>query len=227
MLIVKLAIFALLCAVMFVGESWAAEQVVLTSGFRIRADRHERVGDKVKLFTAQGEIELAADTVQSIEVEEYVAPPPVAEPVPAPAVAAPAMASVRVEPKALIDQAAEKYGLPPEFLHSVARVESAYQLNALSPKGAIGLMQLMPGTAAQLNADPHDPLQNVDAGARHLRDLLVQYGGSTHKALAAYNAGAGAVQKYRGVPPYRETRGYVEKVLQNYQRLTQTGIDGK
>jgi len=225
MLVVKLAIFALLCAVVFVGESWSAEQVVLTSGFRIRADRHERSGDKVKLFTAQGEIELAADTVQAVEVEEYIPPPPA--PPPPPPAPVPQPAAPPMQPKALIDQAAEKYGLPPEFLHSVARVESAYRLNALSPKGAIGLMQLMPGTAAQLNADPHDPLQNVDAGARHLRDLLVQYGGSTHKALAAYNAGAGAVQKYQGVPPYRETRGYVEKVLRNYQRLTQTGTDGK
>jgi len=220
MLIVKLVIFAPLAAALLAGPAWCAEQVVLTSGFRIRADRHQRIGERVKLFTAQGEIEIAADTVDSIEVEDYVAPPPVAVPAPMPPAAAP------IQPKTLIDQAAERYGLPPEFLHSVARIESAYQLNAISPKGAIGLMQLMPGTAAQLNADPHDPLQNVDAGARHLRDLLVQYGGSTHKALAAYNAGAGAVQRYRGVPPYRETRGYVEKVLRDYQRLTHTPSGG-
>jgi soluble lytic murein transglycosylase-like protein len=223
MLIVKLVIFTPLAALLLASQAWSAEQVVLTSGFRIRADRHERLGDRIKLYTTNGEIEFAADTVQSIEVEEYVAPPP-APPAPAPAPGPPPVAPP-IQPKALLDQAAEKYGLPPEFLHSVARIESAYQLNALSPKGAIGLMQLMPGTAAQLNADPHDPLQNVDAGARHLRDLLLQYGGSTHKALAAYNAGAGAVQKYQGVPPYRETRGYVEKVLRNYQRLTQTASD--
>ena len=225
MLLVKLVIFTPLAALLLASQAWSAEQVVLTSGFRIRADRHERLGDRIKLYTTNGEIEFAADTVQSIEVEEYVAPPP-APPAPAPA-PVPQPVAPPIQPKALLDQAAEKYGLPPEFLHSVARIESAYQLNALSPKGAIGLMQLMPGTAAQLNADPHDPLQNVDAGARHLRDLLVQYGGSTHKALAAYNAGAGAVQKYQGVPPYRETRGYVEKVLRNYQRLTQTPSDGK
>ncbi|MBL8292037.1 MAG: lytic transglycosylase domain-containing protein [Bryobacterales bacterium] len=225
MLVVKLVIFAPLAVLLLTSQAWCAEQVVLTSGFRIRADRHERLGARVKLYTANGEIELAADTVQSIEVEEYVAPPP-APPAPPPTPVSPPVAPA-IQPKALLDQAAEKYGLPPEFLHSVARIESAYQLNALSPKGAIGLMQLMPGTAAQLNADPHDPLQNVDAGARHLRDLLLQYGGSTHKALAAYNAGAGAVQKYQGVPPYRETRGYVEKVLRNYQRLTQTASDGK
>lgn len=81
-------------------------------------------------------------------------------------------------------------------------------------------MQLMPETAARLRADPRDPVQNVDAGARHLRDLLAAYQGSTMKALAAYNAGAGAVERYKGVPPYPETVLYVEKVLRNYQKLS-------
>jgi soluble lytic murein transglycosylase-like protein len=74
-------------------------------------------------------------------------------------------------------------------------------------------MQLMPGTAAELNADPKNPEQNADAGARYLRDLLVKYEGSTHRALAAYNAGPAAVDKYNGVPPYRETREYVDRVV--------------
>jgi soluble lytic murein transglycosylase-like protein len=111
--------------------------------------------------------------------------------------------------------------LPPELLHSVARTESAYRTDAVSPKGAIGVMQLMPGTAAMLKADPHDPEQNVEAGARHLRDLLIQYNGETRKALAAYNAGAGAVQRYGGVPPYAETQNYVDKVLRNYWKLAE------
>jgi soluble lytic murein transglycosylase-like protein len=84
-------------------------------------------------------------------------------------------------------------------------------------------MQLMPATAARLGADPSDAAQNIDAGTRHLRDLLIQYEGSTHKALAAYNAGEGAVQRYQGIPPYAETRGYVEKVLRNYQKLSGAG----
>lgn len=217
---------ALAAAVMECGTALAAEQVVLTNGFRIRADRHENAPGKVKLYTSTGVIELASTQVAEIEQEEYVPPPPAPAPPPAPVVTA-ASASMAasagpVRPEVLLKEAADKYGLPPEFLHSVARVESGLQANAVSPKGAIGLMQLMPGTAAQLKADPNDPAQNVDAGARHLRDLLEQYGGSTHKALSAYNAGAGAVQKYNGVPPYAETRTYVEKVLRNYQKMTQT-----
>ena len=110
--------------------------------------------------------------------------------------------------------------MPPAILHSVAKVESNFDARAVSPKGAIGIMQLMPATAASLNADPRDPAQNVDAGARHLRDLLVRYDGAASKALAAYNAGEGAVARYSGVPPYAETQLYVEKVLQNYHKLT-------
>lgn len=199
-------------------SAWGAEQIVLSSGFRVRADRHEALGDVVKIYTQSGIIEVAASSITSVEAEEYVAPPsPKPQPPPpAPVSVTPAPQS---DPKSLLEAAARKYGLPPEFLQSVARAESAFQQSAVSSKGAIGLMQLMPATAAQLNADPHDPAQNVDAGARYLRDLLVQYDGSTHKALAAYNAGSGAVQRYQGVPPYAETRNYVEKVLRSYQKL--------
>jgi soluble lytic murein transglycosylase-like protein len=118
--------------------------------------------------------------------------------------------------------AADRYGVPAAFLHSVARAESAYRVDAVSPKGAIGVMQLMPATAAELGANPRDPAENIDAGARHLRDLLERYDGSAHKALSAYNAGAGAVQKYGGVPPYAETVNYVQKVLSTYHLLSAT-----
>ncbi len=106
-------------------------------------------------------------------------------------------------------------------MHSVARAESNYHQNAVSPKGAIGLMQLMPGTAAALNADPLDPAQNADAGARYLRDLLEKYQNDPHqvsKAVAAYNAGPAAVDKYHGIPPYAETIQYVNRVLKQYQK---------
>ncbi len=201
----------------------AAEQVILSSGFRIRAERHEATGDVVKIFTGQGVIELNAASVAFFEAEDPAPvqrPAPVTPPASPSAPQRPAPASATANPKELLKQAAERYGLPPEFLQSVARTESAFRLDAVSPKGAIGLMQLMPGTAASLSANPYDPEQNIDAGARHLRDLLLQYEGSTHKALAAYNAGQGAVQRYGGVPPYSETRNYVEKVLENYQKLT-------
>ena len=119
--------------------------------------------------------------------------------------------------------AALSNGLPPAFVHSVAKVESALRSDAVSPKGAIGIMQLMPATAAALSADPHDPAQNVEAGARLLRELLIKYENypdQVRRALAAYNAGSGAVDRYNGVPPYRETQAYVEKVLQNYHELS-------
>ncbi|MCX6638674.1 MAG: lytic transglycosylase domain-containing protein, partial [Acidobacteria bacterium] len=91
---------------------------------------------------------------------------------------------------------------------------------AISPKGAIGVMQLMPQTAAGLAANPFDPAENIEAGARLLRDLLVKYDGSAQLALAAYNAGSGAVDRHRGVPPYRETQLYVDRVIRDYLRRT-------
>jgi soluble lytic murein transglycosylase-like protein len=124
-----------------------------------------------------------------------------------------------------VNRAAERHGLPPELLQSVAVVESAYNQSAVSPKGAIGIMQLMPGTAALLEADPTDPRQNVDAGARHLRDLLTKYDGGLFRALAAYNAGAGAVDRYGWIPPYRETQLYVDRVFQRYKKLNQKQSD--
>jgi soluble lytic murein transglycosylase-like protein len=101
----------------------------------------------------------------------------------------------------------------------VVAAESAYRAEAVSPKGALGLMQLMPATARELGADPTDPRQNLDAGARYLRGLLIQYGHSPELALAAYNAGPGAVNRHGGVPPYRETRSYIQRVLRLYHQL--------
>jgi soluble lytic murein transglycosylase-like protein len=193
--------------------AFAGEFAVLHTGFRLAVQRHERAGDTVRLITATGVIEMPSASVAAFEPDDAPVPPP---PAPAVIAAAPAPAPVQPSPQALVKEAAERYGLPPAFLHSVAKAESGFQPGAISPKGAIGIMQLMPGTAAELNANPHDPAENVDAGARHLRDLLLQYDGSTHRALAAYNAGPGAVARYNGVPPYAETRGYVEKVLQQY-----------
>ena len=122
----------------------------------------------------------------------------------------------------MIENAALTFGIPASFIHSVVQAESGYNVNALSPKGAIGLMQLMPATAKALGADPMDPAQNVEAGVRHLTDLLVYFKNDPEqlrKTLAAYNAGLGAVEKYKGVPPYLETQMYVEKILHRYNSL--------
>jgi soluble lytic murein transglycosylase-like protein len=112
-----------------------------------------------------------------------------------------------------IDAAAAKYGLDPALLRGLIRQESNFDPNAGSPAGAQGLTQLMPATAAALGVtNPHDPAQNIDAGARYLRQQLDAFGGDVSKALAAYNAGPGAVQRYGGVPPYAETQNYVRQV---------------
>jgi soluble lytic murein transglycosylase-like protein len=115
--------------------------------------------------------------------------------------------------KAEIDAAAQKYGLDPALLRGLIRQESNFDPNAGSPAGAQGLCQLMPGTAAALGCtNVHDPAQNIDAGARYLRQQLDAFGGDVSKALAAYNAGPGAVKRYGGVPPYAETQNYVRQV---------------
>jgi soluble lytic murein transglycosylase-like protein len=115
--------------------------------------------------------------------------------------------------KAEIDAAAAKYGLDPALLRGLIRQESNFDPNAGSPAGAQGLCQLMPGTAAALGVtNVHDPAQNIDGGARFLRQQLDAFGGDVSKALAAYNAGPGAVKRYGGVPPYAETQNYVRQV---------------
>lgn len=111
-----------------------------------------------------------------------------------------------------IDQVATGIGFSPSVLRAVVWQESRGRSDAVSPKGAVGLMQLMPGTARMLGVDPHDPLENVRGGALYLRRQFDRFG-SLPLALAAYNAGPGAVERYRGIPPYRETRNYVASIM--------------
>lgn len=117
----------------------------------------------------------------------------------------------------LIEAAARKYKVDPKLVAAVAEVESNGNQNAVSSAGAIGVMQLMPDTAASLGVDPYNKQQNVEGGAKYLRQMLDTFGGDTKKAVAAYNAGPGAVKDYGGVPPYKETQNYVNKVLDIYR----------
>jgi soluble lytic murein transglycosylase-like protein len=115
-----------------------------------------------------------------------------------------------------IDRVAEENGLDPALIKAVALVESGFNPKAVSPKGAQGLMQLMPATASRYGvSNPHDPYQSLRGGAQHLRDLLDEFSGDVTLALAAYNAGSGAVRRHGGVPAYKETREYVAKVERN------------
>jgi len=193
----------------------AAEVLLLTNGFTLRAERVEAVGMALRLQTASGTVEIPLAHV--VERETIAEPPPPAAPPPPPTPPPPP-----APPADPLEAAAHKAGLPPEFLKSVARIESAFRQDAVSPKGAIGVMQLMPATARDLGVDPHDHEQNLEGGARLLRDLLLRYQNEpdqVRRALAAYNAGAGAVDRYKGIPPFAETQSYVDKVLAEYHRL--------
>lgn len=117
----------------------------------------------------------------------------------------------------LIESAAQKYKVDPKLVAAVAEVESNGRQEAVSQAGAIGVMQLMPDTAASLGVDPYDKQQNVEGGAKYLRQMLDTFGGDLKKAVAAYNAGPGAVKAYGGIPPYKETQNYVNKVLDIYR----------
>lgn len=120
--------------------------------------------------------------------------------------------------KKIIQSASERYDVDAQLVKAVIQAESGFDAGAVSPSGAQGLMQLMPGTARELGVvDAFDPQQNVDGGVRYLRQLLDRYDGNVALALAAYNAGPGAVHAYGGIPPYRETQEYVGRVLQNYK----------
>src|SRR5207253_867250 len=112
-----------------------------------------------------------------------------------------------------------RHGLDPDFVRSMIRAESAGNVRAVSPKGAVGLMQLMPGTAKDLGVNnAFDPASNVEGGTAYIRQLLDRYGLDMAKALAAYNAGPAKVDLHRGVPPYRETTAYVARIITNFNK---------
>jgi len=134
------------------------------------------------------------------------------------------------EYESLIDAAAARNGLDPAVLHGLIEQESGFDPSATSSAGASGLTQLMPGTASSLGvADPQNPAESIEGGARYLGQLMSQFGGNTEDALAAYNAGPGAVEQYGGTPPYAETQSYVSKVLgyaESYRQSQPTTVTG-
>jgi soluble lytic murein transglycosylase-like protein len=200
---------------------WAGEYVVLSTGFRLHADRHEIAGGVARIYSDAGVAEIPAAAIAAYEPEEAIPAP-----APEPSAATPPSPPVPVHsdaPRDLAVEVAKKYGLPESFVASVMKAESAFQPAAVSPKGAIGLMQLMPDTARTLGVDPRDPHQNADGGAQYLRQLLAKYENDPNQvllALAAYNAGPAAVERWHGVPPYRETREYILRVLKDWRQAS-------
>lgn len=194
----------------------ARELVCLRSGFCLEAGSHLISDGTLLIQNGSGTMEFPADQVESI-----LALPSLAQPALTPAEISKKMVpNVAASSEQLLIDAAIREGLEPEFVRSVAMVESGLKQNAKSPKGAMGLMQLMPRTAGELGVDPLAADQNARGGAAFLRQLLLKYKGDSALALAAYNAGPGAVEKYRGVPPYLETHRYIVKVLREYSRQT-------
>ena len=187
------------------------ETALLRNGMTLKVDGHRVEGETIFLtLRGGGEVGTLASEVDGFVPDEIV------EEVVA-ALDAQRAAGGAGDLVALAQEIARRHGLDPALVLAVVAVESGFQPGAVSPKGAQGLMQLMPATARELGvSDALDAEQNLDGGARYLRALLEQSGGDVRLALAAYNAGPGAVKRHGGVPPYRETRQYVEKVMRRY-----------
>ncbi|MDQ1692497.1 MAG: hypothetical protein QOH85_32 [Acidobacteriaceae bacterium] len=196
----------------------AAEHITLRNGFDLVCDHRETAGDRVRLYmssTGANFLEVRPEEIQSSETVTLPAPPPV----PAPAASLPAPEPTAVEIREMTAQAGRAHDLDVELLASVIRAESGGNVHAVSRAGARGLMQLMPGTAGQLGvSDSFRADQNINGGTAYLNALLLRYHDKLDWALAAYNAGPAAVDKYHGIPPYRETRLYVARIIQDFNR---------
>lgn len=217
MLLGRLLVLGSFC----MAAAWGGQIVKMQDGQTLRVERADRDGDQIFLSVASNVQIVNASEVVSIEAEidpnQPKAIPPDRE--------IDAKKDAKAETRALLHEAARVHGLPASIVESIAEVESAMKVKARSQKGAIGLMQLMPGTAKELGVDPHDVAQNIEGGTRYLRELLLKYRNNPNQvalAIAAYNAGPGAVRRYQGVPPYQETRNYVRKVLRRFDSKNAT-----
>jgi len=210
-----IAAFIALCA-MTTLPCLAADSAVLRNGFSIRHERRQVIGTITRLFV-DGDNSSFVD-IPTAEIDHFEAIPDelplhLATQVPAPQVQHP------MDLNEVVRTASGTYRLDPDLVNSVIRAESGFNVRAVSPKGAQGLMQLMPQTASQLGVhNAFDPQANVEGGARYLRELLERYNFDLVKALAAYNAGPHRVEQYGGVPPYYETKAYVARIVRDFNK---------
>lgn len=202
---------------MVVPAAQALEHVTLRNGFSLDCSHHSVVGDRTRLFSGSGESdyqELPSDQISGIEN----LPDPPAAAIDATAGVVPLNAS-KDDVRHWMEHSGTEHNIDVELLASVIKAESAFNQKAVSRTGAQGLMQLMPGTAKQLGVqDAFRADQNIAGGTAYLNSLLKMYKDNLPMALAAYNAGPGAVARYHGVPPYRETRAYVARVMNEFYR---------
>lgn len=181
-----------------------ADYFVMRSGARLNVNAYQLLDGRYRVQINGGTAEIAASDVVAIEPEEIFVP-------------APRMPLMQAPYGQLIQTAAQKYGVDADLVFSVIAAESNFNPNAVSRRGARGLMQLLPATATRLGVkDIYDPVQNIDGGTRYLRELLSLYRGDLVLTVAAYNAGPGALQKYGRVPPYRETQSYIRAIRKTY-----------
>jgi soluble lytic murein transglycosylase-like protein len=202
-------LWAMMIAVLSYPAS-AAELALLRNGFTIRHEHRLVIGDNTRLFF-DGESASFVD-VPTADIEGFekdLTPPAVSQPAPIAA----------LDLNQVVNSASATYHLDPDLVNSVIHAESGFNSHAISRKGAQGLMQLMPDTANRLGvANAFDPESNVGGGSRYLRELLERYNFDLVRALAAYNAGPQRVEQYHGVPPFRETRAYVSRIVREYNR---------
>lgn len=227
---------ALPCAVAVVwlaSVASAADLAVLRNGFTIRHDHHKVMGETTRLFLSADDSSFTdVATADIASFEKDLTPPPPEMPAAAPvstagapaafsagSALAPAAARPAVDLNEVVNSASATYHLDPDLVNSVIHAESGFNVRARSPKGAQGLMQLMPETANALGVNnAFDPLENVGGGSHYLRELLERYNFDLVKALAAYNAGPDRVEQYQGVPPFHETRAYVAHIIHEYNQ---------
>ena len=201
-----------LLSVMAIARPARADLVFFSTGRSMSVKSYRVEGDSLVL-TLRGGGEIVCDRagIGRIEPDEVPYPEPEAEAATLP-VTVPLTATAEVPYSELINRVAAEHGVPSRLVHAVIKVESGYRQDARSPKGAMGLMQLMPGTARQYAvADPYEPRSNIEGGIKYLKMLLDRF--ELPLALAAYNAGEAAVLRFGGIPPYPETQDYVRRVL--------------
>lgn len=198
---------AVLCPLLLVvAPALRAEYIVLYNGQRLRVTGYELLGDKYRLQIAGGRVEVAASDVAAVEPEDIFTPAPPIEISKAPY-------------RELIQAAAARYSVDADLITSVIATESNFDAKAISRRNARGLMQLLPETASRMGVrNIFDPQENIDAGARYLRDLLLRYDHDLALTLAAYNAGPERVQRYGRVPPFPETVSYIRRVRRAYNQ---------